>query len=423
MPRKSGKSQSEMVEETVVLDNLKGLQDQMAAINSSIVSLTGEVSRMRCEIDHFSDLKDSLEFTQSKLADTQHEMKIMKATMDVQADCFDEINKKMQATKTENTILKEKLLYLDTYIRRENLKFSGIPEDKKESNKDCKRKLLDVIKDKLGIESNQIQFQRCHRLGPKTQKSGKSREIIARFLRFGDRQEVWFNRNKLKNTNIVIHEDFPFEIEERRSKLYPSFKAARKANKQASLIGDKLYIEGRRYTVDTLNEIPADFQPSNLAVRENDHMLLFYGRNSVFSNFFSCQFVVDAISYSSIEQYFQSQRALKAGDEEAMAEIMKTSDPVQHLKIGRKVHVDSHQWNDDIAKQIMEKGIKAKFEQNNSLKQQLLATKSKMMVQCKYDPVWGVGMGLHNDDVFDKAKWKGNNALGSILVAVREELK
>ena len=284
--------------------------------------------------------------------------------------------------------------------------------------------MLDVIKDKLGIESNQIQFQRCHRLGPKTQKSGKSREIIARFLRFGDRQEVWFNRNKLKNTNIVIHEDFPFEIEERRSKLYPSFKAARKANKQASLIGDKLYIEGRRYTVDTLNEIPADFQPSNLALRENDHMLLFYGRNSVFSNFFSCQFVVDAISYSSIEQYFQSQRALKAGDEEAMAEIMKTSDPVQHLKIGRKVHVDSHQWNDDIAKQIMEKGIKAKFEQNNSLKQQLLATKSKMMVQCnKYDPVWGVGMGLHNDDVFDKAKWKGNNALGSILVAVREELK
>ena len=114
MPRKSGKSQSEMVEETVVLENLKGLQDQMAAINSSIVSLTGEVSRMRCEIDHFSDLKDSLEFTQSKLADTQNEMKIMKATMDVQADCFDEINKKMQATKTENTTLKEKLLYLDT---------------------------------------------------------------------------------------------------------------------------------------------------------------------------------------------------------------------------------------------------------------------------------------------------------------------
>ena len=275
MPRKSGKSQSEMVEETVVLENLKGLQDQMAVLNSSIVSLTGEVSRMRCEIDHFSDLKDSLEFTQSKLADTQNEMKIMKATMDVQADCFDEINKKMQATKTENTILKEKLLYLDTYIRRANLKFSGIPEDKKESNKDCKRKLLDVIKDKLGIESNQIQFQRCHRLGLKTQKSGKSREIIARFLRFGDRQEVWFNRNKLKNTNIVIQEDFPFEIEERRSKLYPSFKAARKANKQASLIGDKLYIEGRRYTADTLNEIPADFQPSNLAVRENDHMLLF----------------------------------------------------------------------------------------------------------------------------------------------------
>lgn len=55
-----------------MLDTLKVIQGQMAAMNDSLMSLTGEVSRMRTEIDHFKDIKDSLEFTQGKLADTNH---------------------------------------------------------------------------------------------------------------------------------------------------------------------------------------------------------------------------------------------------------------------------------------------------------------------------------------------------------------
>ena len=117
----------------------------------------------------------------------------------------------------------ERSLRPDTYIRKENLTFSGIPEDKTESNQTTIKKIRNIFKEKLGIEdAENKQFQRCHRLGTK-----KPRDIIVRFVLFPDRGEVWSQRQKLKDSGITMNEDFPLEIEKRRSKLYPVFKLAK----------------------------------------------------------------------------------------------------------------------------------------------------------------------------------------------------
>jgi ribA/ribD-fused uncharacterized protein len=93
-------------------------------------------------------------------------------------------------------------------------------------------------------------------------------------------------------------------------------------------------------------------------------------------------------------------------------------------KIGRKVKNFSDQiWllNRD---RILAEGIKAKFEQNKNLLDQLLATGSRTLVEASpYDIIYGVGLSEKNDQILDKTNWKGTNLLGQKLVNVRLKLR
>ena len=69
--------------------------------------------------------------TQKSLEATQKSVEIVKKRVDEQESRFQSIAKELRESRRENNALKEKLLQMDTYIRRENLKFAGIKEEKK----------------------------------------------------------------------------------------------------------------------------------------------------------------------------------------------------------------------------------------------------------------------------------------------------
>ena len=175
--------------------------------------------------------------------------------------------------------------------------------------------------------------------------------------------------------------------------------------------------------MDTLGLLPTKLQPGNLAIRNYENML-FYGGDSVFSNFYQCSFELDGQVYNSVEQYFQNHLAERCGDETTKELIMKTTNSIDQHLLGKKIRVDPTYWNHDTAKQVMKTGSKAKFQQDEVLKKQLLSTGSKMLVECnKYDRFWGVGLSLNDDSALNKTQWKGENQLGNILIKVRENLK
>ena len=166
------------------------------------------------------------------------------------------ISQQLTECKKQNADLHEKLLQLETYSRRENLVFSAIPEDTETGNSPL-NKVRDIFVNTLKItEGKTMDIQRCHRIGYKSGKRGRPRDIIVRFVRFPDREQIWAARNKLKNTDIIMKEDFPQEIDQRRAKLFPIQKAARAENKKAYMVVDKLFIDGRKYTIEKF-EYPA----------------------------------------------------------------------------------------------------------------------------------------------------------------------
>ena len=88
-----------------------------------------------------------------------------------------------------------------------------------------------------------------HRLGKRKNDSGNDgRTIIARFLRFSDRERVFKQGRRLKDTNYRMFEDIPKELHQKRKAQMERLKEARKEGKRANFSRsepDKLYIDGK----------------------------------------------------------------------------------------------------------------------------------------------------------------------------------
>ena len=151
---------------------------------------------------------------------------------------------------------------------------------------------------------------------------------------------------------------------------------------KAKLVGDKLIVNSRRYSIETLKDIPSELQLKNLATRELESAILFNGKNSQYSNFYSCKFILEGKVFNSVENYFQYQKAYHLGDSNAADLIMCSDDPVQQMRIGRRLPEDKQLWNDTIAEQTMEIGIKAKFEQDPENRFYKLAPNCLLTVTC-----------------------------------------
>ncbi|XP_077984642.1 uncharacterized protein LOC144439242 [Glandiceps talaboti] len=154
----------------------------------------------------------------------------------------EEMTEKVLRNEDELVKLRLRNTELDDYIRRENLRFFGIQEEEKE---DTEQVLRNFISRELEIDAQKIEFQRVHRT--RATRKGKPRGIIARFLRFKDREAVRRAGRKLEGKPFSIREDFSQPTLEKRRKLIPVMKRFREENKRAVLVADKLFVDGNRY--------------------------------------------------------------------------------------------------------------------------------------------------------------------------------
>lgn len=118
------------------------------------------------------------------------------------------------------------------------------------------------------------------------------------------------------------------------------------------------------------------------------------------------------------------QKAILMNDTDTAAEIMKTDDPKEHQRLGRIIrNFDSNLW-DKVKYQTVYLGNFLKFYQNPDLREILLRTNGRLLVEVNpNDSVWGIALAIDNPDRLDSNKWKGENMLGEILTNVRNDLQ
>ena len=103
---------------------------------------------------------------------------------------------------------------------------------------------------------------------------------------------------------------------------------------------------------------------------------------------------------------------------------MDTDDPREQKRLGRLIEgFDEDTWN-KVAVDVVTKGNFAKFSQNPEMKEWLLSTQDKILVEASpYDKIWGVGLREDDPQILDREQWDGTNWLGVALSNVRDMLR
>ena len=225
----------------LVLSCLDAVNSKLESINAVVVSLEQKLNKVLGRVE-------MLEQDQAKSKDTIKDM----------LDGLQALNTIVEASKTAGDRVKvycedkckdlqDKLLCAEVHQRRENLRFFGIGE-KPGSKEDTLAVLQEFFVRVLAIQPEEvlkIEFQRVHRVD-KINVDGKPRAIIARFLRYQDREFIFTKTNLLKDSQFGISADLPKEIVKRRNAQVKKLIEARRSGKLAFFSRaepDKLYID------------------------------------------------------------------------------------------------------------------------------------------------------------------------------------
>lgn len=138
----------------------------------------------------------------------------------------------------------------------------------------------------------------------------------------------------------------------------------------------------------------------------------FRGQYSCFSNFYYAEYILNGKRYYTVENGFQSYKT-DPPDER----IRVAGSPATAKKLGQVVQLRSD-W-EEIKDDVMYQHVKAKFKQNNDIRQVLIGTRNAILSEDNtwHDNYWG------DCTCDDCTIIKGENKLGKILMRVREELK
>jgi ribA/ribD-fused uncharacterized protein len=401
--------------ESLKKDLRKEIKDGNATIQEQITSekelVKQQIDSLKTQLNNTIDEKIG-KFNDSLTAALRDNEKIKQDNTVLRLE-MDSLKSNLCLLKHKLSEQNEKIIQLESHGRRENLIFSGIRQD---AHENCSAKVKSVIENNMGIDPTDIRFDRCHRLG-----GPKPQPIIVRFNWHEDRMRVFRAKSKLVNSSISVQEDFPSEYVERRKSLYPIMKLARSAGSYSVLRGDKLIIDDKTYSVDTLHHLPPEIDPASACTKKYDNVLAFFGGHAPLSNFFQCNIIIDRKSYSSVEQFFQYQKAIFANKPETASKILQTNSPIHCKRLGDSVKLTEDEWLPE-AKRVMYAGMKAKFSQNDRARHFLMDTGSCDLAEAGPSKIWGTGLKLVDPKNGNRHNWSGNNVTGEILMKVRNDI-
>ncbi|NSL86420.1 NADAR family protein [Chitinophaga sp. Mgbs1] len=144
---------------------------------------------------------------------------------------------------------------------------------------------------------------------------------------------------------------------------------------------------------------------------------------SCFSQWWPAAFGENGISYGTAEHWMMAGKARLFNDMPVLEKIIQAKTPAAAKKLGRQVkNFDPAIW-DEHKFSIVTAGNILKFSQHPALKEFLLQTGNRILVEASpVDKIWGIGMKADHEHIENPLRWKGQNLLGYALMAARDKL-
>ena len=338
------------------------------------------------------------------------------------------ISRRFQRNDEKQKKIEERLSVIEDQLLEKNLIFQGLYETEYEEPRDVKGYLIramahtmpgeDMEERKTQAKCTSIdQVDRIGRYNPQ-----KTRPVKVKFTNKDDVDQVLRNRRKLPE-GIYVEREYSKTTERERTMLRPILKAARKMDKyykKCRMEGAHVVLDGKHYYRDNIHTLPPELAADKVTSKTNSEVIAFFGELHPLSNFHRCEFIHEGETYYSAEQLIQHKKAIFFEDKIAQKRIMNSTDPLDCKEIAKDIKdYDKDKWNRE-AETICYEGIREKFEQNEELKNYLLDTGNKTLVEGSYDNVWGTGEPLSSKDCLNPLKWSSAGILGRILMKIRD---
>ena len=187
------------------------------------------ISKFHTEVE---GLKHSLEYTQGELDSAKIEI----AELSKQQKDPELFEPRLQKCE-------EKLDYQENQSRRNNIVIDGLKESVFETWSDTEKKVREVLEKTMKFKPGTIEIERAHRI---KNSSKHPRPVVAKLLRYQDREAILKNGPMLKKTGIFISDDVSERIQTKRKELLPKLKEARSNGKLAYFVMDRLVVKDRK---------------------------------------------------------------------------------------------------------------------------------------------------------------------------------
>lgn len=223
----------------------------------SIPSFTKDILSALSNAEVVTALKNifNIEELTTKVSKLSDEVAELRKTINIKDTIISNLNEKVQS-------LEDSLDNLEQYGRRNNLRFHGISEDRKDTDK----AIRDVARSSLGIDLKPEDISRSHRIGRPS--PGKNRVIMVRFSTYNKRAAIMNNSNKLKNSGMFINEDLTpkranllFLARNAKRRNLISEARSRDGKIRIKTLNDKLEIIDSKNRLIELGLLPPDENP------------------------------------------------------------------------------------------------------------------------------------------------------------------
>ena len=309
--------------------------------------------------------------------------------------------------KKSNVALQERLSRIEATQLDNNVILTGIQEQQWERYEITHHRVIDIIAEDIKptegnnatARAGHVLIANCKWIG--TYQMNYNRPISITFQHKEDKDLLMSNKQNLP-AGIYANDEYPLHVKQKCDKLRPILRLAKtlpEFKDNSKLIGDKLMINGSRYSVDDLHRLPAGLEAYRAAEKTDAETIAFHGELSPYSNFYPSAFTIGGHTFHSTEQWIQYQKSMMFGGSYTANLILRTDSAIEAKRLSHKISgVEHTRWKLEGYEKCAI-GIKVKFDQNPLLKSMLLSTKPKLLVEATTDKLWGTGLALKDSNV------------------------
>ena len=372
-----------------------------------------------------STIKENISKNTSDLVLLQTSVTTLQADLITMQDKYEAVQRLLDQTTTSINNYLTTIGKLDAkYLRDEDeqmrcqLIIDGVKEH---GTKRPKTVVTSLLKD-LEVDFVDSDIKSAYRLGPINDKATRPRTIRVQFSNTHFKYDIFKNIQKLKGKDtwkgIHISDTVSPEEQDKRRDMRCIFAVGKAKGVNVKLKGSNIIIDAVKFGHSDIYNLPKGLSIDLVKIVATKDGLAFQSHHAYLSNMYPCKIVFENVEYKSSEHLYYAEMARHHNRLDLIDEIIKTKDGYAAKRAGKKIDI-ADDWETAKVK-IVKKIIHLKFDQNDNLRDKLLATKGHLYEVTRGDS-FSCGMSLAQaKDIAQDSITKANQ-LGVILCEYQDE--